>query len=428
MKTKGRIFVLEAFMAGFYVNITRSIAPIFLASVGFTIQEIVKINLYAYLLATVIAYVSFKFRHILMDNIKKFLVIFHSLERIFWGLIPISYFLNFLPICYTLAILMTVPTSSLISLAIYSLETSEIKRTLYLRSSLGSFSNLIGSITSILVLISISGVKKYIYLYAVAASVGIISSVLLTMAEIGEVKMASIDEEVRVRSVNVFLFLVVLSSATAIVGAIWSPYLMQNLHAKDYFAALLSMTQTATTIISPIFWAKKSYRNYRIAVLTASITPFLIIFTKQPVLHIPIAILYAFSTNGSSILASFLFAELSKARDVLAFFLAFASAFSQLLGMILALTVGDVFKMFIIASALFLIALTISLLAIPEVAMDVEKAKVYSRIIYNVTISGYTFSTTVAKETTLLALRLSVLFSVILLLIFLYRVAYYLTL
>ncbi len=415
-------------MAGFYVNITRSIAPIFLASVGFTIQEIVKINLQAYLLATIIAYVSFKLRYILLKDIKRFLVIFHSLERVFWGLIPISYFLNLLPICYTLAVLMTVPTSALISLAIYSLEPSEIKRTLYLRSSLGSFSNLIGSITSILVLVSISGTVKYIFLYAIAASVGIISSVLLTMADIGEVKITSIDEEIRIRSVNVFLFLVILSSATAIVGAIWSPYLMQNLHAKDYFAAILSMTQTATTVVAPIFWARRSYGGYRIAILVASITPFLVILTKQPELHIPIAILYAFSTNGSSILASFLFAELSKARDVLAFFLAFASTFSQLLGMSLAVIVGDIFRMFVIASALFLIALMISLLAIPEVAVDVEKAKVYSRIIYNITISGYTFSTTVVKETALLALRLSVLFSIFLLLTFLYRVAYYLSL
>jgi len=88
--------VLEALTAGFYVNITRSLAPIFLAVIGYTIVDIVKLNATAYLFSTVLSYVVYTYREKFIRNIKKFLLTFHALERLFWGLlIPISYYFNF---------------------------------------------------------------------------------------------------------------------------------------------------------------------------------------------------------------------------------------------------------------------------------------------------------------------------------------------
>lgn len=415
---------LESLTAGFYVNITRSLAPVFLATIGFSIYDILWLNFQAYALATLLAYTLFRIRKILLNNLKKILLMSHVLERIFWGLIPISYVLGFLPICYSLAVMMTVPTSSFLNIAIYSLEGEEVKRTLYYRSSFSSFSNFTGSLTALFVVASMEGTAKYLYLYAIAGAFGMVSSILLSMAKFNVKHGGEMEEEEKIKSVNVFLFLLFLSSASALIGAVWQPYVINNLKASDYIAVAISTAQTVTTIFSPFFWAKKTYRSFRIAIILASVTPLLIAVTKIPELHVAIAILYAFSMNGSSMLASFLFAELSKSREVVAFFLSFASSLSQLTGVAVAIFAGSF--MFIASALLFILALLISILAIPEVAYDVEKARVYSRIFYSVSLSAYTFSITLTTETALLAVRLIVLFTVFLLLAFLYRVSYYL--
>ncbi|MET1123770.1 MAG: hypothetical protein ABWW66_00725 [Archaeoglobaceae archaeon] len=415
---------LESLAAGFYVNITRSLAPVFLAAVGYSIHDILWLNLQAYAAATLLAYALFKIRRLLLQNLKSVLLASHVLERVFWGIIPVSHILGFLPLCYSLAVIMTVPTSSLLNIAIYSLEGEEVKRTLYYRSSFGSFSNFAGSLTALLVVASMEGTAKYLYLYTIAAAFGLMSSLLVSMTEFSVKHGEEMGEEERIKSVNVFLFLLFLSSASALIGAVWQPYVMKTLKAADYMAVAISTTQTVTTIFSPLFWAGRSYRTFRVAIVLAAVSPLLITAIKIPELHVAIAVLYAFSVNGSSMLASFLFAELSRSREVVAFFLSFASSLSQLFGVAVAIFAGSL--MFLASAALFAMALLISILAIPEVAYDVEKARFYSRIFYGVTISSYTFFVTLTTETALLAARLAVLFTVLLLLTFLYRVSYYL--
>ena len=58
---KGRALILEAFAAGFYVNITRSLAPIFMAAMGLTIKGILLINLYSYFFAFLFSAFLYKF-------------------------------------------------------------------------------------------------------------------------------------------------------------------------------------------------------------------------------------------------------------------------------------------------------------------------------------------------------------------------------
>ena len=101
---RGKSLVMEALTAGFYVNVTRSLAPIYLAVVGYDVIEIVELNAKAYLFATILAYVIYRYRNVLLKHSKKYLITFHALERVFWGLIPLSYYLNVLPAFYTLAI------------------------------------------------------------------------------------------------------------------------------------------------------------------------------------------------------------------------------------------------------------------------------------------------------------------------------------
>ncbi len=419
-----RSLVLESATAGFYVNITRSLAPIYLAVLGYGILDVVRLNAQAYLFATITSYIVYRFRHELLKNPKRYLITFHALERVFWGIIPLSNAL--LPAVYTLAICFTVPTSSLMNVAIFSLDEKTAKRTLALRNSFGAFSNVLGSLTTLITMYALKSVVKYVYLYALASSVGFVSTAVLLFTEVEGVKLGDVEEELKVRYVNVLLFLLLVTSSSAIIGSTWTPHLLRDLKVEDYFAVAISFVQTITSVFSPLFWSGRSYRSYRTAVLMASMIPILIYSIRIPQLHILVAVLYAFSFNGTNMLSSFVCAEI-KGKDV-PFLYTSVTTTSQLLGTLLA-TLLVKFELMMLASATLLIsALAISLLTIPEISVDVERARIYSRIVYNVTLSGYSFSTTLAKETTLLTLRLTAIAVSILLIIFIYRVAYYLSL
>ncbi len=420
--------VVESLVAGFYVNVTRSLAPIFMASVGMSVKEIVELNFYSYLLAFFVAVLMFNVRERVIANVKKTLLTFHVLERLFWGLVPISYYLNLLNVVYPLAVVSSVPTSAMITLAVHSVdEVDERKKILYYRSSFGALSNLIGSATTIAVLYTVKGDEKYLLLYALAFVLGILSSLFVAIARVGEVKVGAVREETRVKYVVVFLFLLLVTSSSAMVGAVWSPFLIIDLKASDYIAALVSSSQTLASIISPIFWAKRSYRTYRFAVLCLSAVPVTIYYTRLAIAHVGVAFVYAFFMTASNTLASFLFAELSEARDRLSFLSNVASTSSQLLGMSLALLLNNVEAIFVASSVLIVVAAVVSLFAIPEVAVDPEKARIYARAIYSTTISGYSFSVSLTKEASLFAIRSFALLFILTILIFLYRFSYYLS-
>ena len=49
------LLALEGMISGFYITITRSLAPIFFTVIGFTHEDIIKLNLVGYLLALALA-------------------------------------------------------------------------------------------------------------------------------------------------------------------------------------------------------------------------------------------------------------------------------------------------------------------------------------------------------------------------------------
>jgi len=310
--------------------------------------------------------------------------------------------------------------------AIFSLNEKTAKRTLALRASLGSFSNILGSITSLIVLYTSVGFEKYILLYALSSAVGFVSTIVLAFANISRIGLGDVEEVAKIKYVNILLFFILVTASSALIGSTWTPHLVRDLGAEDYFAMTVGFLQTATSIFALLFWSGRNYRTYRIAIILASVIPPTIYIIENPIPHLALAVFYAFSFNGVNMLSSFMCAEI-KGKDV-PFLLTASTSFSQLLGMVLAMLTGSFTLMMISATALLLLALTLSLLTIPEISIDVERARVYSRIVYDVTISGYSFSTTLAKETTLLALRLTALAFAVVLITFIYRVIYYLSL
>lgn len=424
---KGRALILEAFAAGFYVNITRSLAPIFMAAMGLTIKEILLINLYSYFFAFLFSAFLYKFRKFLLINPKKYLFAFHFAERVFWCSLPIAYSFDLLFIAYPLAVISSIPTSAFITLEIHAIEDrEEKKKVLYYRSALSALSNMLGAMTTVFLLFVFEGAEKYLVLYSLAFLSGIFSSILVLTFEPKQVKIFEPSEEARVRYANVLLFVLLLNSSSAIIGATWAPYVMKRLSAPDYLAASLGTMQTLASIISPIFWAKRSYRDYRLAIATLSAFPILIFSLNVPELHVALAFSYAFLLSAANILSSFLFAEISEARDRLAFLSTTVATLSQLLGMSVAYSADKVEEIFIFSSLLLIAALLLTFFTIPETAIDPERARIYSRAVYTTTIQGYSFSIYVTKEVSLLALRLIALVFIIAVLTFLYRFAYYL--
>ena len=436
--TLGAFLSLEALIANFYIVITRSITPILLVSVGFSIQDILILNILAYLAALAAAYYLNQHSGILKTNVKAKLLASHGLERICWGLIPLTALFapSLLYVNYVAAVALTVPTSSLMSSVIFTrLGNSELRKLLSRRGALGAVSNVIGQVTAVIVLMSTTAIIKYIYLYLLAMAVGLMATLVVALTPVpaklptNTIPKLQEAEEAGIKLVNVFVFLSSLLASGAILGVVWGPYLMKYLRAPDYLAASLGLVQTVSVMGSSLFWGGRPYSTYKLAILGNSLVPLLIILTPRPELHLAIAALYAFSYTGSNFLASLIYGEVSKKFDVgkTATALAAASSLAQVLGLSIALLISyNTSLMFAAAATLSAAATAVAFIAIPETALPRESyVRVYSRVLYNVSISSYNFTIFTLRSTALLAAKLLGFAVVLLILYIIYRVLYY---
>lgn len=428
---------LEALVASFYVVITRSITPILLVSVGFNIYDILVLNVLANLAGLGTAYYLNQHSSVLREGVKVKLLAVHGLERVFWCVIPLTASLapTLLYVNYAVAVALTVPTSSLMSMVIFTLSGSELRKSLSNRGALGAVSSVIGLVTAVVALASTTSVSKYMYLYLLAMAVGLLSTVVVALGPIP----AKVFEppntkpqgagETSIKLVNVFLFLTTLLASGAILGVIWGPYLMEYLGAPDYLAASLGLVQTASVIGSSIFWGGRPYGTYKLAILANFLAPLLIATVARPELHLAIAALYAFSYTGSNFLASFIYGDASKTFDVgkTAIMLAAANSLAQVLGLTIALLVSQsTYLMFMAVAALSIAATAIAFTTIPETALPREDyVRVYSRVLYNVSVSSYNFTLFTLRGAALLAIKLLGFTTVLLVLHIIYRVLYH---
>ena len=429
-------FVLEAFIASFYVVITRSLTPIFLISVGLNINDLLMLNIVAYIFALILAYVLYKYGEFLKSNVKFKLLLVHGLERIFWGIIPLAVILSpiALYIDYIIAVALTIPTSIFINIIFFTeFNDKDLRRLLTRRGALGAVSNVIGQVAIVIVLASMVDPSKYLYLYLVAMFIGFVSTLLLIPAPIPskiiERRKEIVIEEVSVKVVNVFLFLTALLASGAILGVVWAPYLMKTLKAPDYLAATLGLIQTVATIGSSIFWGGKPYKVYKYAIFLNSIIPISIALTFRAEIHLAIAAIYAFAYTGSNFLASFIYGELSKSIEIIKTptMLVAANSLAQVFGLSIAYMMGqNTMYMFLTAATLSIIASLIALITIPEIAIPPERyVRAYSRILYRSSLSSYNFTMFTLKSTAILTIKLLGLSFIFLILYIIYRTLYY---
>ncbi len=426
-----RVLVLiEAGISGFYIAITRGLAPILLSSAGYGLADIVLLNVVAYSVG--VAAVAVLYSYGVLSRLGNKLALVHGIERILWGIIPLTVATGGLvyPI-YSLAITTALFSSILLAVYIFS-SFPEPHRLMAYRGSLTAASSIAGQVVAVLVLIYGEGFAKYIGLYLLAMLVGIIATIVLWASRPKtSTERASITQTSEA-PVVAFVFTLFLLSSTAVIGVLWAPYLMEVLGAPDYLAASLGLAQMATNVFSSLLWAGRKLETYRWAIILSAMVPILIISTPTPTLHIAIAVLYAIGLTGTTMLASRIYAMAARRENPYraATMLVAATSSAQVLGLatVLALLPMGPWAFFPVSTGYALAALALALLALKPVAIaPPHMVALYSRIVYTTSIAGYSFIVFTVKSYVYLTARLTGAYMALLLLYLLYRIIYYLS-
>ncbi|MCY0867988.1 MAG: hypothetical protein OWQ48_01995 [Desulfurococcus sp.] len=178
------VLVVEAGSAGFYVTVTRSLAPIFMAFLGFSITGIMLVTSIAYLIALAVILLL---RWHGVRRIRNMLLVSHGVERVAWGLLPLTAVLDWrmLVAVYALAVSFAAITGLLIGVVVYNVPGENgPRRLIAYRNAAFTATSIIGSLTSIIVLAAMSSYFKYIYLYTLAAIIGLLATILLALVKL----------------------------------------------------------------------------------------------------------------------------------------------------------------------------------------------------------------------------------------------------
>ncbi|WFO74669.1 hypothetical protein J4526_06195 [Desulfurococcaceae archaeon MEX13E-LK6-19] len=436
-KKKGKellflLFVLEAAFGGFYVVITRGLTPIFLVSTGYGLRDLLLLNSFAGLLALLMALILYK-KAVLVPSKKK-LLFFHVLERIMWLAIPFAaYSTESETIVYSLAVASTIPTGVFLNqFFLVSFPEAEYKRLVAQRTISGSIASIIAQVIMVITLAVGEPGTKYIALYIIAFMLGLVASIIMAIAPLEEREIPKIfekEEEAEVKAVNVYLLLVVLLSSSSLLSIAWVPRIMRDLNAPDYLAALLGFIQTLSNIFSSLYWVRKGITSYRYAIILLSTIPILVYITPFPLAHLGIAVIYSFSLVGTNLYVSIAYAGLVKKLGVTraGILLSTAGAMATMIAGFTGYLVAETTMLVFIAASLYgFLGLGIALTTIPELAIvPPSYTRLYSRILYQSSITSYSFILFTMEETARTALRFTILVLALIILFIIYRTLYY---
>lgn len=425
------LLVLESLSGGFFVVVTRGLTPIYLVSLGFGLRELLVLNAFAGLIALLAAGVVYKV--IRPGRAKRRLLIAHILERIMWFMILFSAGNAWLVIVvYSLAWTMSFTVGVYLNAMLFTGFTGEkYKHVIRYRIITGSVSSILAQLTMMLVLAMMHSTEKYVILYGLAFSVGLVGTVLIAAAPISpmvERPRRAEEEEVEIQATNIFILMLSLYITTGLTSIAWVPRLMIDLNAPDYFVALLGFTQTLMSIPASLVWGRMGMRTYRYAVIGLGITPLLILVINIPYLHLGIAILYSFSYVGTSLFSGLAYSTIVKKLGVTraSIFLTSANASAMMISGAIGFIIQMPILVFVVASAFAMLGLLVALTSIPELAVvPPTYVRMYSRIIYVSSIASYSLIVLTTVETAKTVLRLLGLIISLILLFMIYRILYY---
>ncbi len=428
-------FASEALVAGFYVAVTRSVTPIFLVANGYSLSEILSINIFAGIFSLLIGALLYKCGSKKLSKTR--LLIAHMLERIVWFSIPFTINDKLITtISYGLAVASTLPTSIFMqSTMLSTFKQENYRRIIGIRGALGALSSILGQVVVIATLAILTTPNKYVNLYETAFIVGILSTVIIALVPTrtfnSSMKVARKDDfEAETRAANIFLLLTVVLSSYLLLSMAWIPRVMNDLKAPDYMAASIGFAQTVATIGSSMFWISRPAKTHRNALLLLTAMPLLVYGVTEPRLHLVLAMVFGFSIVGVNMYAAKMYSELVGRIGVFKAGILLASTNS--LALTLASTIGYTVSayssaVFLASAVLGVIGLALALTSLPELAV-IPRAYVqlYSRIIYQTSISSYNLTTYAVLKSAKTSLRIIGLSSMLLILFMVYRTLYHL--
>ena len=427
------LLVLEIAFAGLYLSLTRNIFVIYLTSMGFDVSGISLIFVIATFISSMVSIILYRFPSFVVRRVKVKFLMFHACERIFW--IPIVFFGDLLSIAFLYAVINISSTflGSFMNLLIYSsFDEAGIRNVTAKRTAAYNVTSIIGSVAAIALLAALPPDLKFVIIFVVGALVGLLSTLMLALADMKHIEGAEIPKVVRrpeqMFSISSF-FLAFLVSGN-LLGIFWAPYLMNVLNAPDYVAAAMNFAATISSILGSLLWAKRSLKTFRIALGMSMLTPLAAFLISIPVAHVGISAFNGLMGTGASFLGNFLFARYLKEFGAVrsSIMMAVLGNLSQLLATPFGIFLGQRYMiLFASVMAMILISIVLAFLTIPEVAVVPEHAaRTYSYLIYSSSLIGYSYAVETSKETIFLSLRLLALAAILILLYILYRFLFFL--
>ncbi len=421
--------VLEAFLSGFYVAVTRGLFVPMLTYSGYSVGLLSRVLLPTSIAGIILSLALYTKPKVLTERFRYSLISLHVAERITWFLLPF-FLIDPVPLSavYLLANSLSAFVSIALSVLIFSIFGSEeVMEVAVHRSAASSAASLLGSLFMTYVSAGVEPPLSYYICYTTATLIGLSSSLsLLLIPKIPSkvVEVAESSEEVKIRSSTALLVLSLFLAGANMVGIAWSPFL-RSIGAPIYLAVALSVTANIGGTIGSYLW--RGYRAYVVAILLNTLFTFVIPFVPFPAYHIGISFLTSLTFLGANLLGIQVFSEVNRRLGRVK-----SSAYltsSNYIGLLLAVLISIILplnpsQVLISAGLVKLFGLILALIAIPEAAVvPARRAYEISRMIYSTSLLGYSFTSQVSKEFLRMMLATLVLTALIMILYIIYRVA-----
>jgi len=427
------ILILEAAFAGIYISLTRGLFTVFLVSIGMSIQEISFVVFFSSLAAIIIGTIMYKQPNFMTRKVKIKLLSFHASERITWIFMPVILNSIAISILFSIYMILSSLISMFISLVIYgSLSEEDIRDITAKRTAVGGVSSALGFGLGAFLLAFLPENKKFIYIFTLAAVIGLISTIIMFLAELRHLENMPLPKGVESpeKVFSTSLFLILLLFSYNLLGIFWTPYLMRKLGGTASLAALINFLGTISSIIASLIWKGRSLKSLRLALILNSFSPLIIWLALIPYLHIPISIYVSFAFTGANFLGAFLFANYKRWFGAVksSILLIIVGCLAQVLSAVFGISVrGNYPLAFLTIFGVGAISTIVAIITLPEIAVIPEDtARLYSRILYTNSVLGYRFAIEISKEVIILTLKLialSVIFSILYLV---YRILWFL--
>jgi len=426
------ILILEAAISGFYLAVSRSLAPLYLVSQGLKVQELLLLSA----LGNLLAVLTIRSLYSLLQSrgiSARTLLLVHGIERVLWCSIPYLGMLGL--IGYLAGITVATMTGFLITLLIMGLGNEElVKKVMSRRTALSATTSVVAQVLATLALAGGAEIRE---LLLTALGIGLLATVVLSRMHLDKLRSkpsTAPASEALEKQATVFLYLLFLLASSSILSISWPSYLLKILSVHTWVASLLSTVQTLTTIVAAFVWVRVGFKSYRIAIALLPLVPLAAFLIRDPYMHILLASANVLLFSGANYFGGFMYARLAYYLGPIraSLFLISASGMAQVVGPLisyLAMLQLGVDALFIVSSALALVSLIIAMTSISEVALAPEKyVRIYSRILYNASIASYTTMIIAARSALTLTLQLLALSSTAMLLFLFLKMAYYIAL